>query len=100
MDISIILSTHRETMNGGLVKLTVGSNRSCPPHLLCGRASEPAKRKIKCQMTSDHRVGSRMLVRGAQRSFDPGGAESKKCSKLPENCMIFFLGARTSGSSS
>ncbi len=33
--------------------------------------------------------GSRILVRGAQRSFDPsGGPEPKMCSKLPENCMI------------
>ena len=38
---------------------------------------------------STSRRGSRILVRGAQWSFDPrGDPKPKICSKLPENCMI------------
>ncbi len=37
----------------------------------------------------DTKDGSRILVRGAQRSFDPrGDPEPKICLKMPENCMI------------
>ncbi len=45
--------------------------------------------KMQASELRTTRGGSRILVRGVQRSFDPRGSpEPKICSKLPENCMI------------